>query len=173
MNELSIVMHLLSRRVNKYQIGANEEEICKVLGASGKYQTILFNQILVQLSHYIEILGLIIRYNPIDNHWYIVHESGITDIIKANPFEDKPRLAASLFTVIISCFSNFGRTTISEITKLRKKKSLLTDLQELEQIGYILVDKNTAEITLTPLLGYELDINQLLTNVALKIREEE
>ncbi|MEJ2295638.1 MAG: hypothetical protein P8Y23_12850, partial [Candidatus Lokiarchaeota archaeon] len=92
---------------------------------------------------------------------------------KANPFEDKPRLAASLFIVIISCFSNFGKTTISEITKLRKKKSILTDLQELEQIGYILVDKNTAEISLTPLIGYELDINQLLTNVALKIRGED
>lgn len=173
MNELSIVMHLLSRRVNKYQIGATEEEICKILDIMGKYQTSLFNQILVHLSHYIEILGLNICYNPIDNHWYIAHESGISDIVKANPFEDKPRLAASLFIVIISCFSNFGRTTISEITKLRKKKSLLTDLQELEQIGYILVDKNTAEISLTPLIGYELDINRLLTNVALKIREEE
>jgi hypothetical protein len=173
MNELSIVMHLLSRRVNKYQIGASEEEICNMLDISGRYQATLFHQILVRLSHYIEILGLNIRYNPINNHWYIAHESGISDIIKANPFEDKPRLAASLFIVIISCFSNFGKTTISEIAKLRKKKSILTDLQELEQIGYILLDKNNAEISLTPLIGYELDINHLLTNVALKIREEE
>ena len=31
MNELSVLMHLLSRRVNKIQLGATEEEICDIL----------------------------------------------------------------------------------------------------------------------------------------------
>jgi len=173
MNELSIVMHLLSRRVNKYQLGATEEEICSLLNISGKYQSSLFNQFLINLSKYIEILGLNIKFNPIDDHWYISYESEISDIVKANPFENKPRLAASLFSVLISCMSNFGSTTVSEIVKLRKKKGILSDLRELENQGYITLDKDSGKVSLTPLIGYELDINHLLTNLALKMKDEE
>jgi hypothetical protein len=173
MNELSILMHLLSRRVNKYRLGATEEEICGLLNISGKYQAGLFNQLLINLSKHIEILGLNIRFNPIDDHWYISYESEISNIVKANPFENKPRLAASLFSIVISCISNFGTTSVSEIAKLRKKKGILSDLRELENQGYINLDRDSGEISLTPLIGYELDFNQLLTNLALKMKDED
>ena len=172
MNELSIMMHLLSRRLNKVQIGATEEDICNILNISGKHKSSLFNQLIINLSKYVEVLGLNIRYNPIDSHWYISYEPEISDIVKANPFEDKPRLAATLFTILISCISNFGITTVSEITKLRKKKGILSDLRELEKIGYINLNKDSGDINLTALVGYVLDINQLFTNLALKLRDE-
>lgn len=172
MNELSVLMHLLSRRVNKYQFGATEEEICKILNISGTQQTSLFNELIINLSHYIEILGLNINYNPIDTHWFISYEPEISDIVKANPFEDKPRLAASLFTVLVSCMANLGSSTVSEISKLRRKKGIASDLRELENQGYINLNKDSGEITLTPLIGYELDINKLLTNLALKIKDD-
>ena len=167
-----IVMHLLSKRTNKYQIGATEEEICKMLNISGKQQKSLFNQLVINLSKYIEVLGLNIRYNPIDSHWYIIFEPEVSEIVNANPFEDKPKLAASFFTVLISCLSNFGSTTISEIAKLRKKKGVLSDLKELEKQGYIFLDKESGEVSITPLVGYELDINQLMINLALKVKDE-
>ncbi len=172
MNELSIIMHLLSRRINKHQIGATEDEICEILNISGKNQSLLFNQLMINLSKYIEILGLIIKFNSIDSHWFISFEAEMSDIIKANPFENKPRLAATLFCVIISCITNFGKTTISEIVKLRKKKGILVDLRELENYGYIILNKDSGEIKLTPLIGYQLDINKLFINLALKLREE-
>ena len=171
MNELSVLIHLLSRRVNKYQLGATEEEICNILNISGKHQTSLFNQLIRNLSGYIEILGLNISYNPIDAHWYITYEREISDIVKANPFEDKPRLAASLFSVLVSCMVNLGSSSVSEIAKLRKKKGILSDLKELEEWGYINLNKDSGEISLTPLIGYELDINHLLTNLALKMKD--
>jgi len=173
MNELSIVMHLLSRRINKYQLGATKEEICEILNISGKHQTSLFNQLIINLSNYLKVLGLNIRYNSIDSHWYVSYDPEISDIVKANPFEDKPRLAASLFTILISCISNLGSTNISEIAKLRKKKGILSDLRELEKSGYINLDSDSGEVCLTPLVGYELDINHLLTNLALKMKDED
>ena len=171
MNELSVLIHFLSRRVNKYQLGATEEEICNILNISGKHQTSLFNQLIINLSSYIEILGLNVSYNPIDAHWYITYEREISDIVKANPFEDKPRLAASLFSVLVSCMVNLGSSSVSEIAKLRKKKGILTDSKELEDRGYINLNKDSGEISLTPLIGYELDINHLLTNLALKMKD--
>jgi hypothetical protein len=91
--------------------------------------------------------------------------------VKANPFEDKPRLAASLFSVLVSCMVNLGSSSVSEIAKLRKKKGILSDLKELEDRGYINLNKDSGEISLTPLIGYELDINHLLTNLALKMKD--
>lgn len=173
MNELSVLMHLLSRRVNKVQLGATEEEICDILNISGKQQKSLFSQLIINLSRYIEILGLNISYNPVDTHWYITYEPEISDIVKANPFEDKPRLAASLFTILVSCMANLGSSTVSEIAKLRKKKGILSDLRELENQGYIKLNKDSGEISLTPLIGYELDVNRLLTNLALQMKEDE
>lgn len=172
MNELMIVMHLLSRRINKYQIGATEEEICSKLNISRKHQTSSFNQLIINLSKYIEVLGLNVRYNPIDSHWYIIFEPEVSEIVKANPFEDKPKLAASFFTVLISCLSNFGSTSVSEIAKLRKKKGILSDLKELEIQGYIYLDKESGGVSITPLVGYELDINQLMINLALKVKDD-
>jgi hypothetical protein len=173
MNELSILMHLLSRRINKYQLGATEEEICNLLNISRKYQASLFNQLILNLSSYIEILGLNIKYNSLDSHWYISYESELCDIVKANPFENKPRLAASLLTVLVSCFSNHGTSTVSEIAKLRKKKGILSDLRELEKMGYINLDSGSGKVLITPLIGYQLDIDQLLINLALKLKEED
>ena len=44
MNEMSILMHLLSKRRNKYQIGATEEEILDVLNVKNKNKSIIFTE---------------------------------------------------------------------------------------------------------------------------------
>jgi hypothetical protein len=116
-------------------------------------------------------LGILVNYNPLDSHWFISFDSKISDIIVANPFEGEPRLAGTLLSILICCLQNSGRTNIQEVKKLRKKKRIIDDLKNLEKKGYILIDNKKGIITLTPLIGYQLDLNKLFTKLALKLKE--
>lgn len=87
-----------------------------------------------------------------------------SDLIYANPFEGKPRLAATLFCVLICCLKNTGVGKIHDIEKLRKKKTVFDDLKDLRNRGYIEINDDLGQIRLTPLIGYQLDINKLFIN---------
>jgi hypothetical protein len=172
MNEISILMHLLSRKSGKYQIGASKKEILDMLNITHKNKELYFQELIINLSKYIEPLGLQIRFNPINSNWYISHDSQITDLTSANPFENKPRLAASLFCALVLSINNpTGIVKVSEIQEIRKKKTIYEDLDELEKLGYLEVDKKLEQIKLTPLLGYHLDLDKLFINLALKIKD--
>lgn len=172
MNEISILMHLLSNKNNLYIIGATKREILHTLNVKNKNKSGYFQNLLTNLSKYIEPLGLQIRYNPINSHWFISYDSEVSDLIAANPFEDKPRLAATLFCAIVCCLKNpDGLSKVPEIQSLRKKKGILEDLRELEQKGYLEIDKNQNQVHLTPLIGYQLDLDKLFVKLALKIKE--
>ncbi|MFW9821295.1 MAG: hypothetical protein ACFFE4_00075 [Candidatus Thorarchaeota archaeon] len=172
MNEFTILLHLLSRKKSSFDLGASKEEIIKNLSLEGKNEAIHFQNLIIQLSNYLEPLGLQIRFNPLSSHWYIAFEMATSELIYANPFEDKPRLAATLFTALICCLKNKGLTTISEIGKFRKKKSVIDDLKELRNRGYLEVDQNRKQVRLTPLIGYQLDLNKLFIKLALKLNSK-
>ncbi|MHA1192692.1 MAG: hypothetical protein ACTSP9_10400 [Promethearchaeota archaeon] len=171
MNEISILMHLLSRRVSLYEFGATEDELLRYLNIKGKNKHVYLKQLIIELSKYIEPLGYHIKFNPLNLYWYLSIDSEIADLLNANPFEGHPSLAATLFCTLACCLKNEGYTQIQEIKKLRKKKTLSEDLKELKKKGYLLIDPNKNEIRLTPLIGYQLDLNQLFMNLALKERE--
>jgi hypothetical protein len=166
-------MHLLSNKDGIYQIGKTEEEILQVLSIKDKNRTLHFQNLINNLSNYIEPLGLELRYNPIDSHWFISHEPEISDIISANPFEGRPRLAATLFCTLVCCLQNSGIGKIQDIKKLRNKKNVMEDLNELENMGYIEIKKDSMDIILTPLIGYQLNMEQLFIKMALKLKELE
>jgi hypothetical protein len=172
LNEFTILLYLLSRKKSSFDVGASKEEIIKSLSLQGKNEAVHFQNLIVQLSNYLEPLGLQIRFNPLSSNWYIAFEMATSELIYANPFEDKPRLAATLFTALICCLKNEGSTTIGEIGKLRKKKSVLEDLKELRNRGYLELDQNLKQIRLTPLIGYQLDLNKLFIKLALKLTSE-
>ena len=46
------------------------------------------------------------------------------------------------------------------------------DLKILEKKGYIVMDKKSDKVRITPLIGYQLDLNALFTNLALKLKEQ-
>ena len=171
MNEISILMHLLSRKRDKYRIGATKEEILEVLNVKNKNKSIHFQNLIIGLSNYLEPLGLQIKVNSLNSHWYINHDNEITDFISANPFEGEPRLAATLLCALTSCLSNSGASSVKEIRNLRNKKEILPDLRKLEKMGYIMVDKMTNQVEFTPLIGYKLDLHKLLVNLSLKLKE--
>ncbi len=172
MNEMSIIMHMLSRKEENLRVGATQEEILKALSISPKNKNadIYFNDIITNISKYIEFLGLQIKFNPIDDNWFITYEPEISNLINANPFAGKPRLAATLFSVLICCLKNSGVAKLHQIKELRKKKSVGEDLKELEDYGYLELDENQLQVRLTPLIGYQLDLNKLFLKLALKLK---
>lgn len=172
MNELTILMHLLSEKINNVQIGATKEEVIKKLNLYGKNESVYFHNLITHLSSYIEPLGLQIRFNPLSSRWYIAFETTASEFVSANPFENKPRLAATIFCVLICCLKDMGRAKIQDIKEIRRKKHVIEDLKELEKLGYLELEEDLGIVSLTPLIGYQLDLNMLLVKLALKIKDQ-
>ena len=152
-------------------MGATKKEILKKLNVKNRNKTVYFQSLIINLSNYIEPLGLQIKYNPIDSHWFISYEPEISELISANPFEGKPKLAATLFCTLICCLQNSGEAKISEIEKLRKKKHVIEDLKELGKKGYLEINSELNIVHLTPLIGYQLDFEKLFIRLYQKIKE--
>lgn len=173
MNEFSLLVHFLTRKINPLQKGATEDEIIDALNLKGKTRFTQLHDIMNNLSKYIQPLGLHIKFNPLDFHWFITHEEELNELISANPFENKPRLAASLFSVLVLALKNLGNAKIAKLKELRKKKGIMRDLKELEEMGYIKIFKDLGYVRLTPLIGYELDLQKLFNNVSRKLSLKE
>jgi len=165
-------MHLLSSKKDKIQIGATKEEILKAINIHGKNESIYFQSLITHLSNYIEPVGLQIRFNPLSSRWYIAFERYLSDFFSANPFEGYPRLAATLFCTLICCLKNLGIAKIQDIKEIRKKKHVIEDLKELQNMGYLELDDKLGKVCLTPLIGYQLDLNKLFIKLALKVNDQ-
>lgn len=172
-NELAILLHLLSKKGVACENGATKSEILDALNVKGKNRSVYFHNIMSHLDRYLEPLGLQIRFNPINSCWFTSFDSEVSDLIAANPFEGKPRLAATLFCTLSVCMKNNGIATLKEIKELRKKENLLDDLKDLEHMGYIGLKKETNQVSLTPLIGYQLDLEKLFVKLALKLKQNE
>ena len=173
MNEISILMHLLSRRDDLYHIGATEEQLLEALNITYKNRSLHFQSLITELSKIIEPIGLQIRFNPLNSHWFITFEPETSDVINSNPFGNHPSLAATLFCIVACCLKNSGFSTIQEIQKFRKKKTILEDIKKLQHKGYINYNKKQNQISLTPLIGYQLDLEKLFLKLSLKLKEKE
>ena len=170
MNELTILMHLLSKK-NKFEMGATQDEILKALNVKDKNKSIYFQRIISNLANHLKTLGLQVKFNPLNSRWYISFESGITEIVSANPFEGNPRLAATLYCTLINCFTNSGETTIQKIKEIRKKEGIMEDIKELENLGFVTYDKYLNKVNLTPLIGYLLDLEKVFLKIALELKK--
>jgi hypothetical protein len=171
MNEMSILMHLLSKKRSIYEIGATEEEIIDILNVKNKNKSIYLQNLMKGLSNYLVPLGLHVKFNSLNSHWFISSDNEVTELISANPFEGRPSLAATLLCVLTSCLKNSGSASIQEIRKLRNKKDIMSDLKELEKEGFLSISKTTYQVQLTPLIGYKLDLHKLLLNLSLKVKK--
>jgi len=171
MNELTVLMYLLSRKTYKSKIGATEGEILNALNVKDKNKSIYFQNLINNLSNYLEPLNLQIRFNPLNSYWYISFDPETNEIISANPFNGNPRLAATLFCTLICCFNSSGETTIQKIKDIRKKKGVLEDIKELKRMGFVTIEKNLNKLSLNPLIGYLIDLEKLFLKTALKLRK--
>lgn len=152
-------------------IGATKKELIENLGIKGKNSSVYLQKLIIELSNYLEPIGLQVRYNPLNSYWFITFESEISELFLANPFEGRPSLAATLFCVIVYCLKSPGNAEIADIQKIRGKKSIIEDIKELEGLGYLEFINKSNQVKLTPLIGYKLDIPKLLLQTALRIKE--
>jgi hypothetical protein len=140
--------------------GATTEELCEALKLKGTYRKIyLFNK-LANFTQYSNLMGLKIKQNPFNQKWYVCFNPDLNKINQTNPFENHPRLGATLYTILALILIHRNEISIDMIKKYRKKQNISTDLEQLENMNYIIRKSN--KITIHPNLGYYLDFPQLL-----------
>lgn len=158
MNEFAAIMILLTRSHEGVR-GASSEEILKALHWPEKLGRAEMQKKLSEFDSYLHPLGLQVRVNPLNDFWFVSFRQDISEFVAQNPFGGKPRLPATLLATII-CMIQFGnQVPISAIREIRKKETVLEDLKQLENLGYI--ELNGDNVTLTPLIGYQLDLINL------------
>ncbi|MGV9205972.1 MAG: hypothetical protein ACOC44_18335 [Promethearchaeia archaeon] len=169
-------MHLLSKEDKESNtIGTTKKEALEYLNIGPRNNDGYFQDLLAHLAEYIRPLGLQVRFNPMINRWYLSYEDSVSDLIEANPFSDKPRLPATLFCILTVALSHSGKIRVKDVKELRKKKGIHRDLNDLEDLGYIKLEtdnKGIEFIRLTPLIGYQLDMEKLSLNLALQTKKK-
>ena len=109
MNEYSILYHLLTRKMQKssnskeFDLGITEENLNEALNMPKKDNFQTLRRTLQEFSRAIQPFGLLLRKNPFNNHWFISQTSEISELFSTNPFNSKPRLAATLTVIIGLC----------------------------------------------------------------------
>lgn len=174
MNELGVLMTLLSRVDEHRTRGATEEELQKALALHDTARAQRLHHLLAQLQEYLRVLGLGVRYNPLDEHWFVAHASAGAERLSLNPFGDKKRLGATLLALVMVVFAEGNDVPLSRLQAVRQKKSLAGDLRELEALGYLtLAPADDTIVHLTPLIGYHCDLHRLLRDVERDMLENE
>ena len=178
MNEYTILMHLLTRTKQGISndkleiIGVSEEELCDHLHFTGKFAKIQLHELMDQFSKSISIFNLQLKQNPFNFRWYLTQSSEIEEFFNSNPFSGKPRIAATLCTVLSLCLTNSGKIDINSVQKIRNKKDIRKDLQELEKFNFINMEKKSNLISINPYLGYFMDIEGFLIILENEIRKK-
>lgn len=159
-----MLLHLLTRKrgENGERIGSTAEEIVKALDFGEKNQFFQFNRIIINFSQYIQPLGLSLRFNPMNAHWYLIQDKETVEYFKENPLFSTPRLAATLLVILLLNVLN-KQTTIAQVANYRNVKNIKQDLKSLKEMGYI--DYNDTHIQLTEKLVYNVDIQRLIEKI--------
>jgi hypothetical protein len=164
MNQFSILLHLLTRSKASTQDpsflirGETMDNICSTLGFTSKTRHIEFFELLQKFSRYIQPLGLQMKQNLFNRHWFLIQESSIQNWLHANPFADKKSLGATMAVIISLSLLHGQEIDFQLINQYRKKKSLDDDLTKLHELRFIIRNKN--KVKLHPNLGYYLDFNK-------------
>lgn len=158
MNEFSALMYLLTREGDSER-GASEDELLKVLHLPERIGKAELQKKLMNFDSYVQTLGLRVRNNLLDGHWFVTFSDEVTNLTAINPFANNPRLAATLLATIICAFKFGNQIPSDAIQEVRQKKSVQRDLNDLEKLYYLEIAGDI--VSLTPLIGYQLDLFSL------------
>mgnify|MGYP006282350175 CR=1 FL=1 len=157
-------MYLLSRRKDNVNIGADERELLDGLGLSDKNAKSKLVNLLDEFGKNIAHLGLKVKYNTINDHWYLSFRDNVpylTNQSETNVLSLK--LSATLFAVLMVSLTQHGAVSIAEIKEIRNKKNVIDDLEELERKGY--VKRNEHQIVLTGKIFYHIDLDDIMNEI--------
>ena len=163
MNEAQVLMYLLSRQKNATTIGSTKEEICVKLGLSDRNADYKLWNLIQGLNRSLFPLGMVTKFNPVNNHWYIGFQEKMESNFGGSFHTLGPRLAATVFTILILYVSKSEKIAIGKVQELRNKQDVIKDLKELRDLGYITMEEDT--IILTPKIFYYVDITELIEKI--------
>ncbi len=160
MNESELIIYLLTRKRGEETIGATQKELLEALSLTDRNSKSKLFNLLEEINSNMAFLGIRIKLNPANNHWFIEFKDSISSVVSEQFKSNLPsRLAATLFSVLLLIISNGGPISPSDITEIRNKKKIGTDLTELEEYGFIRYEGNS--VYLTPKVFYHIDIDQI------------
>ncbi len=163
MNEAQLLMFLLSRKKNESTIGATRDEICAQLGFTDKNADYKFWNLLSGLNKSLFPLGVVTKFNPVNSHWFLGFQDKMEHDFGKSTHILVPRLAALLFTILILYVSKSSHITVKKIQEIRNKQDISKDLQELEKLGYILINEEI--VSLTPKVFYYINVEELIDKI--------
>ena len=170
MNEYAIIMKLITRPGNP--MGAGIDDILDALGlpeGAGNYIAI---QHLAGLHKQLSKMGLMIKHNPIANVFYL----DTTEEIKLQEEETHlpDRLAATLLVVITLTYQEGEWVPFSRVKEFRNKamSGIRQDLRELQDLGYVEIDKKGKRVRPGSKVGFEIDYESFFRKLATSTSDE-
>lgn len=164
MNEYEILTAMLTRSTEQTR-GATERELEKALKLSSRASKVKLASLLAQYAEYVAVLGLELRYNPLDRHWFLSQRADLANLLELDPFSGKTRLGATLLALVTLAFAQGNPVDLESLRQVRKKAALTRDLDELEGMGFVRMDSGRKRVTLTPKVGYFCDLRELLEDL--------
>ncbi len=163
-NEYTILMNLLTR--SGRPIGAGIDDLLDALGYPELAGRSVLFQLLASLHSLLEPLGLAIRYNPIDDVFYIDLHSTVDIGIDQQVLPD--RLAATLLAVVTLAYQIGDWVSLKQVQEIRKKslKGIRDDLRELEARGYVEYDRDNKMVRPGVRAPVELDFEEIFKSIA-------
>ncbi|MFX0106734.1 MAG: hypothetical protein ACFE7R_00455 [Candidatus Hodarchaeota archaeon] len=155
MNEYAIIMRLLTKPGNP--MGAGIDDLLGALSLPEVVGRHVLFQHLGALSKELAPIGLSIKHNPIDHVFYLDAEPGGESPFRETILSD--RLAATLLTVITLAYQEGGWVSLDRVREFRRKarRGILTDLRELESMGYVEIDDTKKNARPGPRVAFEID----------------
>ncbi|MHA1246971.1 MAG: hypothetical protein ACTSPE_06560 [Candidatus Thorarchaeota archaeon] len=154
LNEYSVMVQLMTRRGRP--MGAAIDDLLNALGyPESAGRGVLFHK-MAALHKLLRPLGLALRYNPVDAVFYI-DVTGPETLPSRGILSD--RLAATLLVVITLSCQEGGWVPIKRVRSLRRKtlRGLMTDLRELESMGYVEFDQSGKSVRPGVRVPFEID----------------
>ncbi|TFG11284.1 hypothetical protein EU537_12795 [Candidatus Thorarchaeota archaeon] len=158
MNEFAILVNRLTQ--SGTTVGASIDDLLDALALPEVYgRHVLFNQ-LAKLHELLQPFGFIIRHNPLTHTFYMETHEAAQEGEQDSHLPD--RLAATLLVVITLTYQEGDWISIDRTTKFRKKsqRSVMADLRELTDMGYIELDKNGGRVRPGQKVAFEIDYDE-------------
>ena len=161
MNAAEYLIYLLTYRKDEFTIGMNEKELLYRLSLTDKNAKFKLLNLLEELNANLSIMGLNVKFNPANDHWFISFKDKLPILSKDySDYGLSHSLAATLLCILILSISKGGSIPLKEVSSIRKKKNIHDDIESLEKSGYILNKKGN--LTLTPRIFYYIDVESII-----------
>ncbi|MHA1771623.1 MAG: hypothetical protein ACTSYL_05430 [Candidatus Thorarchaeota archaeon] len=163
LNEYAILTNLLTRTGKP--IGAGVEDMLDALGYPELEGRAVLFQRLAALHQLLEPLGLAIRFNPIDDVFYIDVQPTVDVGLAQEVLPD--RLAATLLAVMTLAYQKGGWVSAKQVQGIRKKslRSIRDDLRELAKSGYVEYDRSSGNVRPGIRVPFEISYDEIFRNL--------